>query len=612
MSSASGLSNTNVMHRYKRLLPYVFRRWRFLVAITLLTIISSATAALQPWPMKLLVDYALGDASVPTPLSNSLAALRLELNSVNLVILAALCSLALFALSSALNVALSVCWTISGQRMVFELAADTYERLQRLSLLFHHRRNLGDSLGRVTEDAWCVSTLTSLLMSPVQQVCTLVAIGTVAFSLDPLLALLSFIVAPFLAASSLFFGKRMKKKSRQSREAESRLVSFVFQTLGAIPVVQAFGAERRNDARFHDLSDDCVAVSQRAALVSSSYSLINGLVITLGTALVLYVGGLRVLAGAMTLGSLLVFLSYVRTLQGVSRSFFQIYAKLKSAEARMDRVLEILESDDDVPEHPNSIPVPDGGSRRGLVRFEAVTFGYEDHRPVLTDITLEALPGETIALVGPTGSGKTTLASLIPRFFDPWEGTITLEGVDVRELKLSSLRSEVALVLQEPFLLPLTVAENIAYGRPQASLDDIVEAAVAARADDFIRRLPEGYQTVLAEGAADLSGGQRQRLAIARAILKDSRVLILDEPTSALDVGTEKLLLEALEQLMKGRTTFIIAHRLSTVRRADRIVVLRDGRIEQAGTCEQLLAAEGVFKQLYSRQFPTAGKEVVT
>jgi ATP-binding cassette subfamily B protein len=600
------------MDRYKRLLPYVFRQWRFLIAIFVLTIISSAMAALQPWPMKLLVDYALGDSGAPARLANLLSVLELEPTSKTLVILAALCSLCIFAVTSVLSVALSLSWTIGGQRMVFDLAADLYDRLQRLSLLFHHRRSIGDTLSRLTGDAWSVTTLSSVMMSPVQQACTLVAIGAVAFSLDAPLAMLSFAVAPFLAASSLFFGRRMKKKSRESREAESRLMSFVHQTLGAIPVVQAFGAEPRNGKRFQDLSEDCVAVSQRGALVSSSYGLVNGLIITAGTAIILYIGGLRVLSGAMTLGTLLVFLSYVRTLQGVSRGFFQTFIKLKSAEAKMDRVLEILESEDDVPEHPSARPIPSGGSDRGHVSFEAVTFGYEQDRPVLTDITFEALPGETIALVGPTGSGKTTLASLIPRFFDPWEGTVTLEGVDVRELQLCSLRDQVALVLQEPFLLPTTIAENIAYGQPEVSREEIVAAAEAARADEFIRRLPEGYETTLGERAADLSGGERQRLSIARALLKDARVLILDEPTSALDVGTEELLLEALERLMEGRTTFIIAHRMSTIRRADRIVFLRDGKIEETGTREELLSADGAFKQLYSLQFPAAGQEVAS
>jgi ATP-binding cassette subfamily B protein/subfamily B ATP-binding cassette protein MsbA len=244
------------------------------------------------------------------------------------------------------------------------------------------------------------------------------------------------------------------------------------------------------------------------------------------------------------------------------------------------------------------------------VRFEGVSFGYEAGRPVLSGITLEGRPGETIALVGATGAGKSTLASLIPRFFDPWEGRVLVDGRDVRDVQLASLRSRVALVLQEPFLLPLTVAQNIAYGRPEAGREEIVAAAEAANAAEFIRRLPDGYETVLGERGATLSGGQRQRLAIARALLKDAPILILDEPTSALDAQTEALLLEALERLMAQRTTFIIAHRLSTIQAADRIAVLEAGRLVETGTHQELLSAQGFFSRYHRLQFPDCHREV--
>ena len=243
-----------------------------------------------------------------------------------------------------------------------------------------------------------------------------------------------------------------------------------------------------------------------------------------------------------------------------------------------------------------------GPEVRGHVRLEGVTVGYEAGRPVLVGVTVEARPGETVAVVGPTGAGKSTLVSLIPRFFDPWEGRVLFDGVDVREVQLTSLRAQVALVLQEPFLLPLTLAENIAYGRPGASREAIVAAAVAANADEFIRRLPKAYDTVIGERGATLSGGEKQRLAIARALLKDAPVLILDEPTAALDAQTEALVLDALERLMDGRTTFVIAHRLSTVRRADRIVILQDGRIVETGTHPELLALNGPYHRLYRLQ----------
>jgi ATP-binding cassette subfamily B protein/subfamily B ATP-binding cassette protein MsbA len=265
--------------------------------------------------------------------------------------------------------------------------------------------------------------------------------------------------------------------------------------------------------------------------------------------------------------------------------------------------MEVLEAQEEVQDAPDAQPLPVRKlGAQGHVRLEHVSFGYEPDRPVLTDITLEAHPGETVALVGPTGVGKSTLVSLIPRFFDPWEGRVLFDGIDVRKVQLASLRSHISIVLQEPFLLPLTVAENIAYGRPEASREEIIEAAVAARADEFIRQLSQGYDTVIGERGMTLSSGEKQRLAIARALLKDAPVLILDEPTSALDAQTEVDLLVSLERLMVGRTTFIIAHRLSTIQQADRIIVLDKGEIVEEGAHEELLAVKGLYQRFHEAQ----------
>jgi ATP-binding cassette subfamily B protein/subfamily B ATP-binding cassette protein MsbA len=284
---------------------------------------------------------------------------------------------------------------------------------------------------------------------------------------------------------------------------------------------------------------------------------------------------------------------------------------VKSAEANIDRVIQDLDAEDEVVEAPDAKPLPVRRKGAGLsVRLEHITYGYEAGRPVLEDVTVEARPGETVAVVGPTGAGKTTLLSLIPRFFDPWEGSVSIDGVDIREVKLSSLRSQVSLVLQESFLLPLTVAENISYGRANATRSEIVAAAEAANADEFIRRLPSGYETVIGERGATLSGGERQRLSIARALVKDAPLLILDEPTSALDAQTEKQIMEAMLRLLKGRTAFIIAHRLSTIRRADRIVELIGGRIAGAGTHQELMLSNGLYAALQSLQSRPRTREV--
>ncbi len=591
-------------HRYLSLLRYPLQQWRTLVVILALTAGTSATAILQPWPIKILVDYALGQASVP-PVRWLLDDFNLSLTPPLLVVIAAVSSLGLYTLGATLDTGLNWAWSAAGQGMVYELAESLFYRLQRLSLLFHSQRTVGDSLSRLTGDAYCVYTLSSaLLISPVQHLLTLATISIVAWNLDPSLTLLSLVVAPVMGGSALVFGARLKRRARLNREVQSRLTSFVHQTVTAIPMIQAFGRESFNTRQFEHLGADAVVLLQRETLLRSTYSLANGSITTVGSAIVLYMGGQQVLAGAISVGSLLVFLAYLQSIQGAFQGLFSIYGNLKSAEAHIDRVLEVLDAKDGVQDAPGARLLPAIAGARGHVCLEEVTFGYDpDYPPVLQDITLEARPGEIIALVGPTGAGKSTLVSLIPRFFDPWQGRVLFDGVDVRDVQLKSLRSQIALVLQEPFLLPLTIAENIAYGRPGASQEEIVAAARAANADEFIQRLPQGYDTLISERGAILSGGQKQRLAIGRALLKDAPVLILDEPTSALDARTEAMLLDALERLMAERTTFIIAHRLSTIQRADRIVVLEQGKVVEMGTHQELLAACGLYKHLHSLQF---------
>ena len=595
--------------KYRQLVPYALGQWPILLAILVLSLATSALAALQPWPMKILVDCALKHDTVPGWLHSLLQGLNLGDGASVLVLAAAFGSLAFFAVNSGVDTTLSWAWTIAGQRMANSLAADLFRCLQRRSLILHNRTSVGDSLSRLSSDTWCVLALTSsLLISPARNVVSLVFLGIVGWRLNPQIALLSLMLAPLLGCSSVFFGRKLKQRAKRSREVQARLLSFVQQTLAAIPVVQAFAREDLNRRRFEDLAGEVTDWSQRGAVINSIYGMVNGLIATLGVAIVLYFGGQRVLSGDLSVGGLLVFLTYMRNLQGASEGLVNTYGTLKPVEASIDRVLEILDSPGSVVDRPGALAMP-LCTRGRHVRIENVTFGYEPGRPVLHNVTLEARPGETVALVGDTGAGKTTLVSLIPRFFDPWEGQVTIDGIDIREAQLRSVREQVALVLQEPFILPLTIAENIAYGRPDASRQEIIAAATAARAHDFIDRLPDGYDTVVGERGATLSGGEKQRLSIARALLKNPPILILDEPTSALDAATEALLMEALERLMAGRTTFIIAHRLSTVRHADQIVVLEHGRVVERGNHDELIGSDGLYSRYCSMQF--AGRGVI-
>jgi ATP-binding cassette subfamily B protein/subfamily B ATP-binding cassette protein MsbA len=594
----------STLQKYLRIIRYALTHWPALASVVALTAVLANLAALQPWPLKIVVDYGLGGSEPAEPFLSWLGALGIVPSTMNLIWIAGLAIILLYAVTTPLNAARTWIWSAIGQRIIYALAGDLFLQMQRLSPLFHATRTVGDSLSRITSDTWCVFTVTQgILIAPVQHLFTLVAVGALAWQLDPELTMVMLAIAPVLALAARYFGQRLKKFEREKLQAKARIVAFLHQILGAMRMIQAADAGARNLRAFHEVAADAVRANQRSALIASSYDLITGVFMTFGTALVLYVGGYRVLGGGLSVGSLLVFLAYVKTLEGASRGLLDTYASLRTVEASIDRVLEILDAKEVVRDAPDARPLPPRREGEGghLV-FRDVTFGYEPDQPVLKGISLEVEPGETVALVGTTGAGKSTLVSLVPRFFDPWTGEVLLDGIELRKIRLASLRSETSIVLQDPFLLPLSIADNIGYGRAGASREDIVAAAVAANAHEFIIKLPEGYDAVLGGQGATLSGGQRQRLAIARALLKDALVLILDEPTSALDSGTEQLVMDALERLMRGRTTLIIAHRLSTVRRAHRIVVLEDGRIVEIGSYDDLVARGGRFARLHRLQ----------
>jgi ATP-binding cassette subfamily B protein/subfamily B ATP-binding cassette protein MsbA len=572
---------------------------------TLVTIgLIAAVEIARPWPLKIVVDNVLGEKPLPGYLHGALAPLPGSLGPNGLLVWAVVATILIFLASTFASIAESVISTKLGQRMTFDLAGDVFTHLRRLSLIFHSRRPVGDTISRVTVDSYCVSELVTGAIVPVlQALVTLVAMFAVMWALEPRLTLLALAVVPLQIAAIRVFGGPMKARTRERRDLEGEMTSLVQQTLTAMPAVQAFTREQLEGSRYRDYADRTVAAYVRATLAGSWFKLFAGLGTALGTAAVLYLGARLALDGAVSVGTVLVFLSYLASLYAPLNSITYTAQTWQTAAAQADRIVEILDLVPDVRERPHARNIR---IREGRVRFDTVTFGYEPGHAVIKEVSIDVSPHETVAIVGPTGAGKTTLVSMLLRFFDPWSGRVEVNDVDLREMRLRSLREQVAIVLQEPFILPLSIAENIAYGRPDATLGEIVAASRSANADDFIRRLPNGYRTEVGERGATLSGGEKQRLAIARAFLKDAPLLILDEPTSALDARTEAGLLETLEHLTAGRTTFVIAHRLSTIRNADRILVLDDGQVVEDGTHADMVAHQGLYAALYRHQMDAA------
>jgi ABC-type multidrug transport system fused ATPase/permease subunit len=588
-----------------RLLSYARPHWRGLVVVAVTMAVTVALDVLRPWPTKILVDHVLGTEPLTGALGNFLAWLPGPGSAAGLLFWACMGTVLIFAARAVVGMVNAAASVTLGQRMVYDLASDTFAHAQRLSLLYHSRRQLGDLVHRVTVDSYCLQVLiASTLLPLVQSLLTLGAMFFIMWRLEPTLTLISLGVVPFLVVLIWLFGRPMKELGRRRRDLEGRLMAQVEQTLGAIPAVQAFTREERESERFRRTADEAVAAYQRSTAVDLWFKSLVGLVTAAGTAGIMWLGATYALEGRVSVGTILVFLAYLACLYEPLNSVVYTASLVQYAAAGGDRVREVLDTPADVLDAPDSRAV----RLRGDVHFDEVSFAYGSE-PVLKGVSLEAKPGEVIAIVGPTGAGKTTLVNLLLRFFDPSAGRVMVDGHDLRQLKVRSLREQVAIVLQEPFLFPLSVADNLSYGRPSATREEIIAAAEAANADAFICRLPDGYDTVIGERGATLSGGEKQRLAIARALLKDAPILILDEPTSALDARTETLLLEALERLMEGRTTFIIAHRLSTIRNADRIVVLEAGQIVEEGRHEELLKQGGLYTKLYHQQMGLARDE---
>jgi ATP-binding cassette, subfamily B, bacterial len=580
-----------------KFLPYLkAHRWQ--VAWALLQVfLTAGFELLKPWPLQIVIDYVLGGKPPPAGMIGDLLALP------PLVLLVVACGgIVLVNFGAGALTLLHNYTTIRvGQHMVNDLRSDLYAHLQRLSLAYHSRQRVGDLMYRLTGDSFAVQTMIMNGVLPIlSAVILLGGMLIVLLPMDPVLTLLALSIVPVLFGLIGAFNRKIVDIATEVRDLDSRVYSLVQWGMSAIKVVQAFTKEEEEHRRFMGASRESLGATLRLYNWQTLYSGAVNVLIAVGTAIVVYAGARSVMSGTLSLGQLIVFVAYLAQLYAPVNQITQSWGLIATARVGARRVFEVLETEADLKSGPRQF-APQGV--RGDIQWQGVSFRYRPETPVLHDVDLAVSSGTKVAVVGPTGAGKSTLLGLLPRFFDPTDGAVAIDGVDIREYDLHSLRSQIGMVLQPPLIFPLSVADNIAYGRPGADHAAIENAARLARIHDLIATLPQGYETQLGEAGVMLSEGEKQRITIARALLRDAPILILDEPTSALDVETEALVMEAIERLMEGRTTFIIAHRLSTVRRCDLILVLREGSIVEQGTLGELLRRGGVFAEYYRTQF---------
>jgi ATP-binding cassette subfamily B protein len=583
---------------FAKIWPYLRTyRWQVVWALAQVFLIAGFEL-LKPWPLQIVIDYVLGGKK---PAVGGMIGTALSLPPGQLLVLACL-GLVIVTLGSGGLTLLHYYTTIRvGQNMVNDLRGALYAHLQRQSLAYHSRQRVGDLLYRITADSYAVQTMIMNGLLPIlSAVILLIGMLFVLLPMDPTLTLLALSIVPVLFVLIASFNKKIVAISTEARERESQVYSLVQWTMSAIKLVQAFAKEDEEQRRFMGASRESLRASLRLYNWQTLYSGAVNLIIAVGTAMVIYTGARAVMTGQLTLGQLLVFISYLAQLYTPINQITQSWGMIAGARVGARRVFEVLDTEADLPSGTRQFPAQ---GARGEIAWRGVGFRYLPETPVLADIDLTVAPGMKVAVVGPTGAGKSTLLGLLPRFYDPTVGRVEIDGIDARAYDLKSLRGQIGMVLQPPLIFPLSVRDNIAYGRPGADDAAIEAAAHGARIHDRIMEMSEGYKTLVGESGVALSEGEKQRITIARALLRDAPILILDEPTSALDVETEALVMAAIERLMHGRTTFIIAHRLSTVRGCDCIVVLRDGGIVEQGTLGELLRRKGVFADYYRTQF---------
>ena len=561
------------------------KKYVWYASITIL--VSSALQMVPPVATKYVIDVLIPSSNERTIVALGIGLIILHLARYGLLYL------------SRYTVAMAA------QQLVYELAQRLFENVERLSLRFYERNGTGDIISRATSDVGVIQqAVTGGVVNGIVGLVNMVGFGIVMVFLDWRLALIVFATLPMLTVASYLTAELLRQKYIAVREKMSSVNSVLAENITGVRVAKAFAQEGASTERFQSKNRENLDANMETAVVQAISTPVIQLISAFGMVLVLWFGALRTMDGSLSLGTLVAFAAYIVTFYQPVADLIQINNTIQQALAGAERIFQFLDERPEVVEKPDAISLD---NVQGSVRFDHVWFEYVEGQPVLQDIVVEAMPGQIVALVGHTGSGKTTMINLLPRFYDPNAGRILIDGHDLRDVTVASLRRNLAVVLQETFLFSGTIKENIAYGRLGASNEDIVAAAREAHADEFIRRLPGEYEWQVGEGGAMLSRGQRQRISLARAILRDPRILILDEATSDVDTETEVYIQRALDRVMRGRTVFVIAHRLSTIRNADQIIVLDHGRVVERGTHEGLLARGGHYRELYDIQFADAG-----
>lgn len=576
-----------------------YRGWLLIVFAAMM--VETLMSLASPWPLKIVLDNALGHDKLPEWLT-WVHDWGIDRDTMGLALFAALATILIAILDSIASYIDNYYTESVGQWVAHDLRIRIYDHLHRLSLAYYSTHQTGALLSTLTSDVSTVQDFaSSATLSIVVDMMTIVGMVGIMFWLEWDFALIAVGVTPFLLLFVMRFKKAVKIATRDVRKRQSEIVAVAEQGLGSVRSVSAFDRQDLEKSRMDEASRATVTAALRARRIKSLLSPVVTVVVSLCTAFVLWRGTALILAGVMTVGALTVFLAYLSKFFKPVQDLAKMTNTIAQTAVGLERIQTILSADDVIPEKPDAIAPP---PLLGNIVFEHVAFGYEKDNPILRDVSFAVKPGQIIGVVGGTGSGKSTIVSLIPRFYDPTGGRVLIDGVDVRDYQLHPLRKQIGFVLQETVLFHGTIRDNIAYGRPGvATEEEVVAAAKLANADEFIAKMPHGYDTVVGERGDTLSGGQRQRIGIARAVIRNNPILILDEPTAALDTESERLVIEGLERLMKGRTVITIAHRLSTIRDADNILVLQNGVVAEQGTHDQLLASNGLYADLYHVQF---------